>query len=127
MSHQYECVFCIVNEGFSDAVMDAAKAAGARGGTVLHARGTAPRDAETFFGITVQEEKEIVMILIPPEIKAPVLHALYHAVGQHTAGQGIAFSLPVDETVGIDFSAAADAVVPEKNESAGKQPKHKNR
>lgn len=101
MSHRHECILCIVNAGFSDDVMDAAKSAGARGGTVLHARGTGAREAETFFGITVQEEKEIVMILVPSEIKADVLHALYHAVGLNTPGQGIAFSLPVDEVVGI--------------------------
>ena len=101
MSHQFECILCIVNAGFSENVMDAAKAAGARGGTVLHARGTGAKEAETFFGITVQEEKEIVMILVPAEIKADVLHTLYHAVGLNTPGQGIAFSLPVDEVVGI--------------------------
>lgn len=107
MSSPFECVLCIVNAGFSDIVMDAAKSAGARGGTVLHARGTGAREAETFFGITVQEEKEIVMILVPDEIKADVLHTLYHAVGLNTPGQGIAFSLPVDEVVGIDLSSQA--------------------
>lgn len=104
MSHRYECILCIVNAGFSDDVMDAAKSAGARGGTVLHARGTGAREAETFFGITVQEEKEIVMILVDAEIKADVLHTLYHAVGLNSPGQGIAFSLPVDEVVGIGTS-----------------------
>ncbi|MBE6657279.1 MAG: P-II family nitrogen regulator [Ruminococcaceae bacterium] len=108
MSQRYECILCIVNAGFTDNVMDAAKSAGARGGTVLHARGTGAREAETFFGITVQEEKEIVMILVPADIKADVLHTLYHAVGLNTPGQGIAFSLPVDEVVGIDTSAAAE-------------------
>ncbi len=97
----FECILCIVNEGFSDTVMDAAKSAGARGGTVLHARGTGAREAELFFGITVQEEKEIVMILIPRELKAGVLHAVNRAAGLNTAGQGIAFSLPVDDVVGI--------------------------
>ena len=110
MSHTHECILCIVNAGFSEEVMDAAKSAGARGGTVLHARGTGARDAETFFGITVQEEKEIVMILVPAEIKAEVLHTLYHAVGLNTPGQGIAFSLPVDEVVGIETS------VPKENQ-----------
>ena len=86
--------------------MDAAKSAGARGGTVLHARGTGAREAETFFGITVQEEKEIVMILVPTEIKCDVLHAIYHAIGLNTPGQGIAFSMPVDEIVGLDSAAA---------------------
>ena len=31
MSHNYECILCIVNEGFSADVMDAARSAGARG------------------------------------------------------------------------------------------------
>lgn len=97
----YEVIFCIVNDGFSEAVMDAAKQAGARGGTVMHARGTANQEAEKFFGITVQPEKEIVMILVPAEIKDDVLHAIYRDAGLKTAGQGIAFSVAADNVVGI--------------------------
>ncbi|MBE7080062.1 MAG: P-II family nitrogen regulator [Clostridiales bacterium] len=82
-------------------VMDAAKKLGARGGTVINARGTAPKDAESFFGITIQPEKEIVMILVPSSIKDDVLHALYQDAGLNTAGQGIAFALPVDSVVGL--------------------------
>ena len=101
MKYQHEAIFCIVNSGYSDAVMEAAKKVGAGGGTVINARGTAPKDAETLFGITIQPEKEIVMILVPTAIKADVLHALYQEVGLDSAGQGIAFSLPVDGVVGI--------------------------
>lgn len=101
MKYPHEVIFCIVNEGFSDAVMDAARQFGARGGTVIHARGTANKEAEKFFEVAVQPEKEIVMILVPSEIKNDVLHALYRAVGLDTPGQGIAFSMPVDEAVGL--------------------------
>ena len=101
MEFTHEAIFCIVNDGYSEAVMEAAKKLGARGGTVINARGTASKEAETFFHITVQPEKEIVMILVPSEIKDRVLHALYKEVGLETAGQGIAFSLPVDGVVGI--------------------------
>ena len=97
----YEIVFCIVNNGFSDVVMDAAKEYGAKGGTVLHARGTANKEAEKIFNITVQPEKEIVMILIPSDIKDNILHAIYKQVGLKTPGQGIAFTLPVDDVVGL--------------------------
>ena len=97
----YEIVFCIVNNGFSDVVMDAAKEYGAKGGTVLHARGTANKEAEKIFNITVQPEKEIVMILIPSDIKDNSLHAIYKQVGLKTPGQGIAFTLPVDDVVGL--------------------------
>ena len=101
MEFKHEVIFCIVNAGFSDAVMDAAKEFGARGGTVIRARGTANQEAEKKFGITVQPEKEAVMILVKSEIKDDILHALYKAVGLKTPGQGIAFSLPVDNVVGI--------------------------
>ena len=98
---QYEAVFCIVNEGFSEAVMDAAREAGATGGTVLNARGTASVEAEKAFGIIVEPQKEIVMILVNTDIKEAVLKSLYDAVGLKTAGQGIAFTLPVAEVVGL--------------------------
>lgn len=101
MEYPYEAIFCIVNSGFSSAVMDAARAAGARGGTVLNAHGTASKDAEQFFHITIQPEKEMVMILVPSEIRDDVLHALYSAVGVKSRAQGIAFSLPVDRAVGL--------------------------
>ncbi len=97
----YEVIFCIVNAGFSDVVMDAAKEVGARGGTVINARGTANKEAEKYFHITIQPEKEIVMILVPTEIKDDVLHALYRNAGLKTDGQGIAFSMTVDNVVGM--------------------------
>ncbi len=97
----HELIVCIVNTGFSETVMDAAREQGARGGTVIHGRGTANKEAEEFFKITVQPDKEIVMILVPSEIKDNVLHALYQKVGLQTAGQGISFSLPVTAAVGL--------------------------
>lgn len=109
MKYSHEAIFCIVNDGYSEAVMDAAKQLGARGGTVINARGTAGKEAETFFHITVQPEKEIVMILVPKEIKDNVLHALYKQVGLDTAGQGIAFSVPVDSVVGLTEEKPAKA------------------
>ena len=118
---QHEVVLCIVNEGFSEAVMDAAREAGARGGTVLNARGTASVDAEKKFGIIVEPQKEIVMILVDVKIKEAVLKSLYEGVGLKTAGQGIAFSLPVTEVVGLTPHAKppkADAAAAAKSKEA---------
>ncbi len=114
MKFKHEVIFCIVNAGFSDAVMDAAKQFGARGGTVIHARGTANKEAEKLFEITVQPEKEIVMILVPTEIKNDILHALYKSVGLNTPGQGIAFSMPVDEAVGLSEEKPKKAATKEE-------------
>ena len=113
MANQYECILCIVNAGYAETVMDAAKAVGARGGTVINAHGTAGKDAE-FYNISIQEEKEMVMILVPTGIKADVLHALYRSVGLNTPGQGIAFSIPVDEAVGLSAAPAPEST--EKND-----------
>lgn len=101
MNFNHEVIFCIVNTGFSDAVMTAAKEFGAGGGTVIHGRGTANSEAEKLYKITVQPEKEIVMILVKSELKDDILRALYRSVGLNTPGQGIAFSMPVDAVVGI--------------------------
>ena len=101
MEFAHECIICIVNSGYSENVMEAAREAGAGGGTVINARGTATKDAEKFFGITVHPEKEMVMILVSSEQRDKVLHALYKNVGLETKGQGIAFALPVDAVVGI--------------------------
>ncbi len=101
MTFEYEVIFCIVNAGFSDAVMNAARRNGATGGTVMRARGTADAEAEKLFGVTVTPEKEIVMILAKSEIRDTILHELYASVGLDTPGQGIAFSMPVDGTAGL--------------------------
>ena len=101
-SKKYELIICIVNAGFSEEVMDAAREVGVRGGTVIHARGTANKDAEAFFHITIQPEKEAVLMLVDDAIKDDVLHALYNKAGLNTNGQGIAFSLPVDNVVGLN-------------------------
>ena len=101
MDYSHEVIFCIVNEGFSEVVMDAAKRAGARGGTVMRARGTANVDAEKVFGISITPQKEIVMILVPSDIRNDILHNLYSTCGLDTPGHGIAFALPVDAVIGL--------------------------
>lgn len=105
---KYEVIFCIVNAGFSDVAMDEAKKLGARGGTIMHGRGTAPKEAEKLFNITIQPEKEIVMILVPSNIKDDILKGLYHAVGLDTHAQGIAFTMHVDDVVGIGKTELKD-------------------
>ena len=108
MDNYCEVILCIVNNGFSEVAMDAAKKFGARGGTVIHGRGTASKEAEKLFNITIQPEKEIVMILVKDDIREAILKALYTAVGSHTPAQGIAFSLPVEDVVGIDHHKQKD-------------------
>ena len=111
----YEVIFAIVNNGFADLVMDAAKGAGARGGTVLNARGTGNKEMEKFFGIVITPEKQIVMILVPKTIKDQVLTAIYNMAGLATKGQGIAFAISASDVVGL---SAAEPEEKEEEESA---------
>ena len=77
----------------------------AGGGEILKGRGTAPLEAEEVFKIKVQPEKEIVMLLVPHEIKDDVLREIYRSAGPDSDSQGFTFSMPVDRTLGLnDFS-----------------------
>ena len=99
--NKYELVVCIVNAGFSTNVMEAARSAGAQGGTILRARGSANPEAEEFFNINIQPNKELVMILVPEGIKDDVMKAVYKDGGLSTQAQGIIFSLPVNHTTTV--------------------------
>ena len=96
-----EIIFTIVNVGFADEVMDKARKCGVKGGTIIHGRGTANKSAEQFFDISFSGEKEIVLMVVDSEIKDNVLKAIYEGVGLDSKGQGIAFSLPVEASVGL--------------------------
>ena len=102
MEKKYELIVCIVNKGFNEQVMVAAKGCGTKGGTVINARGTARQEAEKKFDILIHPEKEIVLILARNDIKDNILHAIYKEVGLDTPGQGIAFSTPVDDAIGLE-------------------------
>lgn len=108
MKKGYKCILAVVNNGFAEEAMESAKACGAKGGTILHGRGTISKDAEKFFNITIQPEKEIVMILAKSDKVDGILKGLYTAIGTSTEAQGIVFALPVSETVGLDGGNAAE-------------------
>lgn len=92
----YELLSVIVNNGNADLVMDAARSAGATGGTVIHARGTARPDDATFFGITIVPEKELVMILCPAEKSERIMESIRAEFKHADPGSGIAFRTAVE-------------------------------
>ncbi len=101
MDEKFEVIVVIVNEGHSDKVMDAARDAGARGGTICHARGSGNKDIEKKYGIVITPQKEMLYILVSENIRDAVMASINRAVGLDTMGQGIIFSLPVDNISGI--------------------------
>jgi hypothetical protein len=105
---KYELIFCIVNAGFAQEAMESAKKAGATGGTIIRARGTANPEAEEFYQIAIQPDKEILWLIVPKEIKDDVMHRLYQDVGLASKSKGIAFSVPVSHAVGLHEEESAE-------------------
>ena len=97
----HEVIFAIVNSGFAEEAMAVAREHGARGGTILNARGVAREDEAAFFGISIHAEKEILMLVVDKEIRDDILNALYKRMGMDKKAQGIAFSLPVSDVAGL--------------------------
>ena len=91
----------ILNRGFSDVAMSAARSAGAKGGTVISAKSSGLHEEETFFGISILPEKELVMILTSEESKNAIMRSIIKHVGIETEGGGLIFSLPVTDVEGI--------------------------
>lgn len=98
---RYDLILVIVNRGNTDIVMDAARAEGARGGTVLHARRVGYEDKEKLLGFALQPEKEVVTILTPRAQKHDLMKAINKAAGLSTDAAGILFSLPVSDMMGL--------------------------
>lgn len=101
MEFKHELIVVILNEGYSDFVMDAARAAGAGGGTVLHAKGTGSRRAEKFFGVSLAEEKDLIYIVAHSDEKAAIMGAISEKAGPGTRAGAICFSLPISAVVGL--------------------------
>ena len=100
-TNDHEVIFAIVNSGFAEDVMDIAREQGVRGGTILDARGVVKEEAAAFFGITLHQEKEILMMVVEKSIRDNVLNAIYKEMGMAKKAKGIAFSLPVSDVAGL--------------------------
>lgn len=97
----HDLIVVIAEKGYINLIMDAARAAGAYGGTVIHAKGTGMEAAEKFMGISLSEEKEIVYIVSKSEGKNAIMQAIMEKAGRDSKAKAICFSLPVTDTAGL--------------------------
>ena len=97
----YSVIWVSVSGGYSDDVVDAARKAGARGGTVIKGRRRGSADAARYLGLSMQEEQEFVMIIVRNERKTEVMTAISKACGIKTDAHGVVVSLPVDDVMGL--------------------------
>ena len=101
INYNYEIILAIANEGYTDTVMDAARAAGARGGTVLHGKGTGSKDAEKFFRVSIASEKEVILIVAKSSEKAAIMQSIVQGAGIGTEAGAVVLSLPVTAVAGF--------------------------
>jgi nitrogen regulatory protein PII len=99
---KHDLIVAIVNQGYSDELMTVAREAGAGGGTVINARGLAHQGPVKFFGVSVQDEREIIIIIAGRERQAAIMQAVSQAYGITTEAGGIVFSLPVDHVMTLN-------------------------
>ena len=104
----YEVIVAITNSGCTDAVMNAARAAGARGGTVLHGKGTGSKDAPKFYNISIADEKEVVLIVASAHEKSGIMSAILEKAGPDSPSGTIVFSLPTTEVAGFGLFDEAE-------------------
>lgn len=101
MDFEYELIVVVLNAGYADMVMDAAREAGAGGGTVLHAKGTGSTRSEKFFSVRFADEKDMIYIVAHKSEKAAIMKAVSQKAGPSTEARGICFSLPISDVMGL--------------------------
>ncbi|MDY3617409.1 hypothetical protein [Agathobaculum sp.] len=97
----YDVVAVILDQGYTSRIMDVARREGARGGTVITARGIAEDEVRQFFGIEIQAEKEIVFLVVRSGEKQRIMTEIMKAAGLNTESHGIVLSLPVSSAIGL--------------------------
>lgn len=98
----HSLILIAVNQGYTDAVMDTARAAGARGGTVIRGRWAGSGGSQKFAGISIQTEKEILAIVAPEKDKHKIMEEINRTHGMKSPAQGMLISVPVEHTVRLD-------------------------
>lgn len=102
--YSHELIVAIANEGRTDAVMDAARSAGATGGTVLHGKGTSSQNDKKFYNVSLANEKEVVLVVANAENKADIMSEIIKNAGPNTEAGAVVFSLPVSEIAGFGLA-----------------------
>ncbi len=98
---KHALITAIVNQGYSEEVMNAARSAGARGGTVIHSRSIMDEKTVASTGIGIQEEREMILIVADEEHKLQIMQAIGETCGVHSEAKGVVLSFPIDNVIGL--------------------------
>ena len=102
VENKHTLIAVVVNQGYSAEVMDVAREAGAGGGTVIHGRNISNKDLAASWGMSAQEEKEVLLIVANGENKLAIMQAIGERCGMHSEAKGLVLSLPIDEVIGLE-------------------------
>lgn len=105
LNFSYELIVAIANTGRTDLVMNAARNAGAPGGTVIHGKGTG-NSAEKFYNVSIADEKEVILIVAKSSQKSDIMRAILENAGPSSPAGTICFSLPASEVAGFGMNTA---------------------
>jgi nitrogen regulatory protein PII len=95
-------IISLVKPAATEGIIEAAKAAGGTGATIILGRGTGVHEAKTFFGLTLETQTDVVLFLLEKHLVGKVLEAIYEAGQFKKPGTGIAFVLDVEKAVGLE-------------------------
>ena len=98
---KFTLIISVFSSGFSDTVMEAARTAGATGGTVLHAKGLGGQSAENILGVNLRDEKDILAIIAPEDDSRTIMEAINRQCGLKSEAVAIVFALPVKDMIGL--------------------------
>lgn len=107
LNSKYELIIIVANEGRTDQVMNAARAAGATGGTVLHGKGSGSQNPKKFYNVSIASEKEVILMVAQSDRKAAIMQSVLHQAGPDSEAGAVLFSLPVSEVAGFGLMEEA--------------------
>ena len=99
--NKFECIITIVDSGYSEVVVDAAKSSGAKGATIVNARGSVTKEPNKFFKLNIQPDKQLVIILVNKELTKDIVEAISKSAGMNTKAHALSFVLPVEDAIGM--------------------------
>lgn len=99
---RFKLILSSVKADITDHIVDTAKEAGATGATIIPARGTGIHEAKTFFGLSLEAQTDIIMLLVEEHLVLNILDEIKEAGKFHEPGTGIAFVLPIEHVVGLE-------------------------
>ena len=107
-SREYELILAVADRKCSEAIVQAARDAGAKGGTVVHGRNLSAGEVKKFMSITLSQEKDLVFIVVSHKIKNTVMVAMSREIYKITGEHGKVMAIPIDDAIGLYTNPAEE-------------------